>query len=112
MIRPAPITETEFMQQVTSLAELRGWQWMHIRPALNQRGDWRTPIAGPLGRGWPDLVLVQRSTGRLIFAELKAPRGQLSDEQQQVLELLALSWCETYVWRPDDWEQITEVLSR
>ena len=44
------MTEREFQQQVTDLAELYGWAWAHFRPAQPTKG-WRTPVSGPLGKG-------------------------------------------------------------
>jgi hypothetical protein len=80
--------------------------------------------------GWPDLVLIRRRDRRLIFAELKSEKGQLSARQAEVLELLrSLVWVdptksavlapyadllpriEIYVWRPSDMAEIERVLS-
>lgn len=101
------ITEAEWQDQVTSLATLLGWSWGHFRPAKTSRG-WRVPVSGPLGAGWPDLVLVR--SDRIIFAELKRDRkAKLRPEQERVLELLG-SASETYVWRPDDIESVAQIL--
>jgi hypothetical protein len=125
----AAITEAAFQRQVTDLAELLGWQWVHFRPAQTQRG-WRTPVSGPLGRGWPDLVLVRIRDKRLVFAELKSERAPApSGEQAWVLEqlralvfnryvvgpsvgftALAIPQLEVFVWRPSDWDGICEAL--
>ena len=83
-----PITEPDLMVAVTDLAALLGWTWVHHRPAQTQHG-WRTPISGPLGKGWPDLVLVRIRDRRVVFAELKAQAGSLTAEQKSVLETLA-----------------------
>jgi hypothetical protein len=101
------ITEAEFQQQVCDLATLLGWSWGHFRPAKTQRG-WRVPVSGPLGKGWPDLVLVRDD--RLLFVELKRS-GKLapSPDQRFVLQLLGAA-AETYVWTPDDIEHVAEVL--
>lgn len=79
------LTEAQFLRQVTELATLRGWLYVHFRPAMTTKG-WRTPVSGPLGAGWPDLVLLRQR--RLIFAELKAERGRLSEQQASVMEAL------------------------
>jgi len=71
---------------------------MHSRPARSHRGC-RTPIIGDVG--YPDLTLCR--DGRLIFAELKAERGRLSDEQARWLQDLAATRAEVVVWRPSDW---------
>jgi len=101
------ITEAEFQQQVTDLAALLGWSWGHFRPAKTQRG-WRVPVSGPLGKGWPDLVLVRDD--RLVFVELKRS-GKLapSPDQAAVLTLLGGA-AEAYVWTPDDIDEIALTL--
>jgi hypothetical protein len=56
--------------------------------------------------GWPDLTLLRRSDRRIVYAELKTERGQLSDRQAEVLDLLR--WIadgdrvQVHVWRPSD----------
>lgn len=103
-------TEATFMGRVTGYAALRQWGWMHIRPGLNERGRYRTPVSGPLGAGWPDLVLIRN--GRLIFAELKAQGRKPTGLQDVVLGVLSsIPLAEVYVWRPSDWETIMDVLN-
>lgn len=102
-------TEAQFQSAVQQLASLRGFSWMHIRPGLNERGHWRTPISGRLGTGWPDLVMVKGQ--RMIFAELKAQKGKVTGLQSEVLGVLTAVPCaEVYVWRPSDWDLILETL--
>lgn len=99
-----------FLARVTDYARHRQWSWMHIQPGLNERGRYRTPVSGPLGSGWPDLVLVRN--GRLIFAELKAQSRKPTGLQETVLGVLSsIPLAEVYVWRPSDWELIMETLS-
>jgi len=117
-----PITEVQFQQQVTELAEMRGWEWFHPRPGRTLNG-WRTPGSGTMAKGWPDLVLVRAGDRRLIFAELKRDAGRTTDDQERVMELLdrldtAHGWIslpgvprvETHVWRPRDWDEIEAAL--
>lgn len=109
------VTEKEFAAQVCELAELYGWSWAHFRPAQNRRGHWQTPVAGPLGAGWPDLVLVRDRDGRMMHVELKAQKTRLSDDQSVVLDYLRRvarfhGWYEVHVWRPSDWDEIVERL--
>lgn len=94
------------MGQVTELAELLGWTWAHFRPARTEHG-WRTPVSGPLGAGFPDLVMVRRD--RLLMVELKAHDGRLTPAQRDVLELLRPA-TEVHVWRPADLPLVAEVL--
>ncbi len=114
------ISEAAFMRQVTDLAELLGWSWAHFRPAQTSRG-WRTPVSGPLGQGFPDLVLVHPQKSRRIFAELKRNGARTSPDQDRVLECLrAIEWVgvghggppdiAVAVWRPADLELVAAVL--
>lgn len=103
------LTEAEFQFQVTDLASLLGWSWAHFRPAQTKRG-WRVPVSGPLGQGWPDLVLVRGD--RLLFVELKRDSKQkLRPEQETVAGLLGAA-AEWYLWTPDDIEEIAAILTR
>lgn len=102
-------TEAQFQQAVQELATMKGWRWLHIQKALNDRGYWRTPITGSLGPGWPDLVLVRGD--RLLFVELKAQHGKITGLQSEVLQVLgAIPGAEIYVWRPSDWGTVEGVL--
>lgn len=105
------LTETEFMRQVTDLATILGWEWAHFRPAQTAKG-WRTPVSGPLGKGFPDLVMVREKGARLIFAELKREGGKLSADQERVTFVLnqSAAGAEVYVWRPADLPAIAEIL--
>jgi hypothetical protein len=101
-----PLSEKDFLTQVTQLAAIRGWQWLHLRPGMT-RDSWRTPISGPLGKGWPDLLLCRDK--RLIFCELKRAGAQPSPEQVEVLRVLS-GVGQTFVWTPLDWPTIEGVL--
>lgn len=91
------IPERTFQTQVRSLARLLGWIPYHTFDS--RRSD----------QGFPDLVLVR---DRVVFAELKTPKGRLSSHQEIWLEALRNAGAEVYVWRPGDLEEIQKVLSR
>lgn len=107
--------EKEFQANVVELAQTCGWRIHH------DRGDYRECIAGD--PGFPDLVLARG--GRIVFAELKAEKGKLSDFQVEWLTELAGEWgsnqgayiggqggrLEVAVWRPSDIQQIAQTLS-
>ena len=82
-------SEAAFQAAVVDLAQLRGWRVMHIHDS--RRG---------LGAGYPDLTLLHRATGALLFAELKAANGRLSREQQEWLDDLHKGGHTVHVWRP------------
>jgi len=102
------ISEAEWQQQVIDLAHVHGWRVLHVRPAQNSRGDWRTPVAAD-GKGWPDLTLVR---DRVLFAELKTNRGRLAPEQRRWLDALEAAGAEVAVWRPKDFPTVLDTLKR
>jgi hypothetical protein len=59
--------------------------------------------------GFPDLCLIRGE--RLIFAELKAEKGKLSEAQVDWLNDLGLvETVEVYIWRPSDWPNVELIL--
>jgi hypothetical protein len=106
----APLTEREWQQQVTELAELCGWHWAHWRAARTEHG-WRTPVSGTIGAGFVDLILIHPRRHRALFVELKSDVGRLSDEQRTVHGVLRQAGLEVDVWRPRDWERVVGALS-
>jgi hypothetical protein len=105
--RRSTTSEAAFTGQVLQAARLLGWQSAHFRPARTARG-WRTPVQGD-GKGFPDLILLRGP--RLVVAELKVDGGRLRPEQESWLAAFRqLPGAEVHVWRPRDWDQLTEVL--
>lgn len=102
------MTEAAFQKQVIALAKLHGWRVAHFRPSLNRRGKWQTAVQAD-GSGFPDLVLVRE---RVIWAELKTEDGKLSNDQIDWQTDLLDANQEVYVWRPCNWEEIVEALSK
>lgn len=126
------LSEAEFQKQVIDLAKLYGWRIMHARPARTAKG-WRTPLQGH--KGFPDLVLAR--VGYTIIAELKTDKAWLDPEQREWLidlgigdilkatqpvtshvaqlltqqKLLHESTLKLVtVWRPQDWQCLSEWL--
>lgn len=107
---PATITgesERQFQQSVIGAARLLGWKVAHFRTARTSSG-WRTPVAAD-GAGFPDLCCVHEDHG-VLFAELKSAGGKVSTEQAGWVGVLTAAGAAVYVWRPDDWDRIVEVL--
>jgi hypothetical protein len=92
------ITEKAFMALVIRYSQLRGWLCFHTYDSRRSQP------------GFPDLVLVGHE--RLIFAELKSEKGRLRKEQKAWLaELEKTDSTEVYVWRPSDFESVTQILT-
>lgn len=91
------ITEKEFESQVRDLARMFHWLYYHT---------WRS-IHSPAG--FPDICMVRLS--RIVFAELKSEKCQISPEQQKWLDaLVATGRIEAYLWRPSNFDEIVECL--
>lgn len=103
------ITHEEFQETVCELAHYLGWRIAHFRRAWSKKG-WRTPVQYD-GAGFPDLFLVRGE--RLLVMELKSAKGNVTIPQQLWLDTLkATGKCEVYLGRPDDWDEIVELLKR
>jgi hypothetical protein len=90
-------TERQWQTAVIETATMLGWAVYHT---LDSRGS---------TAGWPDLALCRPP--RFILAELKTRTGQVGPAQQTWLDLLAA--CppiEVHTWRPDDIDDVIEIL--
>ena len=103
------LLEKDFQRQIIDLAHLYGWRIAHFRPALRQSGGYSTPV-GADGAGWPDLTLVKGE--KLIFAEIKSDAGKTSPNQDIWLLALKLTGAEVYVWKPENWDLIQDILTK
>jgi hypothetical protein len=98
-------SEKDFQKAVTDALNALGWRWYHSRPAHTSKG-WRTALSGDAG--YPDITAVRRD--RILFIELKAEKGRLSEEQGAWLADLGAAGAEVFCWRPSDWPAIEETL--
>jgi len=97
-LKPTPIRESAFADQIEHLLELFGWTWTHFEPAIRQSGRWATPLRGD--KGLPDYIAVR--DGRLLFIEIKGTGGRPTMAQIAWLEQLRNAGAETFLWWPDD----------
>lgn len=115
-VKALRMTEAAWQRQVCDLASMLGWQFVHFPTVTTARKGrdgavryvHQTAYKGPLGPGWPDLVLVR---DRVVFVELKATTS-LSEEQKRVRDILRDADAEWYCWRPADLEEARRVLVR
>jgi hypothetical protein len=54
-------------------------------------------------KGFPDLHILGRGPGRLMYRELKKERGRVTPDQVAALEWLNANGFDADVWRPSDW---------
>ena len=85
------VREAELQAAIVETARLLGWFVYHTHDSRGSEA------------GFPDLVLVRGR--RLLFAELKVGRREVTLEQRVWLAALeeAAVETETYVWREADW---------
>lgn len=108
-IRERRIYERPFTNGVIEDARKYGWTSAHF--SFREGGR----MAVVAGRGFPDLVMYRRNeeTGKVEFviAELKArPQDKPRPEQEKWLEAFDDAQFPTYLWRPDNWDEIESVL--
>lgn len=95
--RPS-ITETAFQNKIIALC-----RWLNLR-------TYHTYDSRKSAPGFPDLVIVGKNG--VIFAELKTTRGKITAHQQAWWNDLKRAGAEAYIWRPEDWGTIQNVLKR
>lgn len=94
---PLDCREDELQAAAVALAKANGWLVYHTH-------DSRRSAAG-----FPDLVLLRG--GRLMFVELKAAKGKLSDDQKTWLAALeGVAGVAVYCWRAADWPEVVAAL--
>ena len=92
-------TEKDFQRSIKQLASATGWLIYHTYDSRRSQP------------GFPDLAMVR--DGKLVFAELKVGSNHPTTAQKKWLR--ALGKCEgvgAYLWRPEDWNEIEEVLKK
>lgn len=94
------MTEKEWSTQFKHLFELYGWTGYH--PYLSIHSE----------RGWPDWSLVNTTQKRMIFVELKAEKGKLSESQVKWKGLIEATGGEWYCLRPSQFEEAQEILKK
>ena len=97
--------EANLQKEIIQKALAHQWKVFH-------QGDMRKIL---IGRGFPDLVLVSRQAARILFAEIKMPWGEITQEQIEwgglIQSLQALMpGVEYHLWTPHDMPAIHETL--
>lgn len=96
--------EYHFTQSIRKAAQQLGWLEYHTCHTPDKK------YLNKTSPGFPDLVLTKN--GIVIFAELKMPKGKLTIAQKEWAKALRKSeGVKYYLWRPDDWDFILEILN-
>lgn len=93
--------EAVFQQQVVDLAGAYGFSLVY-----------HTFDSRHSAKGFLDLVLAKEPprAPRIIYAELKVGRRQLTEDQERWVRSLTAAGQEVYVWRPEDFDVIVDIL--
>jgi hypothetical protein len=96
---PGTTTEEELLALVRDLAKTTGWLCYHTHDSRRSE------------EGYPDVTLTDGDA--VLIYELKNNTRKPTEAQERWLQLLAHTGkVETGIWRPRDWTQIVERLTR
>lgn len=110
-----PRTERELQQRIQALAKEFGWLCNHTYRARLDDGTWRTTTTL---KGWPDLELIHGAWGRVMWLEVKGPKGRSSPDQVRVMGALQAvaaasgGTAHAYVVQPVDFPNVSRLLTR
>ena len=93
---------------VEDLLELGGWIWDHARPMEDKNGNWRTPLSGH--KGGCDYKAVHPTRHLFIMFETKSGSAVVSPDQKKWIDALRAAQVPTYVWRPEDIDEVKALL--
>jgi hypothetical protein len=92
-------TERDFLARILAVARAQGWTSYHTFDSRHS------------APGFPDLILAKPGH-RLLCVELKTSKGKPTIEQMQWLSILQQTLTpQVALWRPNDWDSITAILS-
>lgn len=98
MSKTPHMPEHEFQRRVTDLCDWLRLTWYHVTDSRKDKS------------GFPDLVIVGKQDRGVVFAELKSSNGKVSMAQEKFLGDLRHAGARVYLWRPEDWPQVQNVL--
>jgi hypothetical protein len=93
-------SEADFQQQLITAAKRMGYRCYHTHDSRKSEP------------GFPDLVLASPRQKRIVYAELKRPGENLSEDQAWWAAALLSAGEEWYLWRYADWDKALAVLAR
>jgi VRR-NUC domain len=91
------ISERRFAQQIVEHAELMGWRVYHTHRSEHSPAGFPRSLV---------LCRVRHARPRIVWLEVKAERGRLTDAQRAWVNDLADCGQEVHVVRPSQWEEV------
>ena len=76
--------ESDFQNWVVEVARRFGWLVFHVPAPM--RATKQGFVGAKEAAGLADLIMFHDDPPRLVFAELKGPKGKLSDKQREFLQ--------------------------
>jgi len=121
------VKEGVFQSQVIAMAERFGWKVWHVPAPMVWRAKEQKWVPSPQGAGLPDLIMLHDDPPRLVFMELKAERGKLTEKQTDFLQrakdvadaqgpwyadegLVHERYIGVFACWPEDWDRIEQML--
>jgi hypothetical protein len=98
------MNEAQWQSVVIREAMLAKWAYYHPPDNIPYKGNKKQNIVA----GFPDLTLVRGD--RLVFVELKAEKGRITEAQKVWLKRLEATGVECYLWRPSDYDTMLKTL--
>lgn len=95
----APRNEKAFTDMVRQAARAFGWMSYHTHNSKHSEA------------GYPDIRFVHPVRGQKFYAELKVGRNEPTDAQRQWIAALTNAGEVVFVWKPEHWDEIVDVLS-
>jgi hypothetical protein len=89
------MSEAQWQRRITDYCDLLHLRWHHETDSRRSKS------------GFPDLWIVGN---RLVVAELKGSKTRITSEQRDWLVALERAGVECYLWRPEDWPEVQQVL--
>lgn len=109
VLGPTFRNEDHFTNSVRKAAQTLGWKVYHPFSKVLYSVKKKKSPGLRVTPGYPDLTLVKPP--RVIFAELKMPKGYPTKAQKEWGALLeACPGVSYYLWKPKDWDEILSVL--
>lgn len=111
------VTERSLMEAFMKAARMMGWKVMHVSDSrrMVNRGGKMVLVGDAECKGWPDLFLAHKATGRIMAVEVKVEdpnRGKVTPEQADWLDVLRACGVETLVLRPSGLDRAVAMLRR
>lgn len=103
------ISEKAYQKQITDLATMYGWRWVHFGDSRNTNKHGQQ-FGDKNAAGFPDLLCIRPP--EMVVIEVKRELGKTKPNQDEWLADFAASGIDAYVSRPSNFDEVRERLTR